>query len=192
MPEDRLRADQLVRYHHSLLLHDVTAEGVLYLRALGKIDRRREGTPAESLSGLRGRNTAQGVRFRLRDENAAADIPVRDARPDPCLQSRAGAGHHQRLLRREEPRRPEGVPAQAAAADGGPHRWHALPGEQDDVPKTGRQERIGFSHLESEEAAMSNVAGKAYGMNVVTPMRPRCTWINRTVFMIARAVPSLL
>jgi hypothetical protein len=39
---------------------------------------------------------------------------------------------------------------------------------------------------------MSNVAGKAYGMNVVTPMRPRCTWINRTVFMIARAVPSLL
>lgn len=39
---------------------------------------------------------------------------------------------------------------------------------------------------------MSNVAGKAYGMNVVTPMRPWLTWVNRLLFMISRAVPSKL
>jgi hypothetical protein len=39
---------------------------------------------------------------------------------------------------------------------------------------------------------MSNVAGKAYGMNVVTPMRPCLTWINRAVFMASRAIPSSL
>lgn|SRR5262249_7444101 len=35
---------------------------------------------------------------------------------------------------------------------------------------------------------MSNVAGKAYGMNVVTLMRPCLTWINRTVFMASPAI----
>jgi len=39
---------------------------------------------------------------------------------------------------------------------------------------------------------MSNVAGKAYGMNVVTPMRPWLTWINRALFMISRANPGTL
>jgi hypothetical protein len=39
---------------------------------------------------------------------------------------------------------------------------------------------------------MSNVAGKAYGMNVITPMRPYLTWINRLVFMLSRALPSSL
>src|SRR5580704_4211017 len=39
---------------------------------------------------------------------------------------------------------------------------------------------------------MSNVAGKAYGMNVVTPMRPRLTWINRLFFMMSRAMPDKL
>jgi hypothetical protein len=39
---------------------------------------------------------------------------------------------------------------------------------------------------------MSNVAGKAYAMNVVTPMRPGLTWINRAVFMASRAIPSSL
>ncbi len=39
---------------------------------------------------------------------------------------------------------------------------------------------------------MSNVAGKAYGMNVVTPMRPWKTWINRFVFMVARTQPPQL
>ena len=39
---------------------------------------------------------------------------------------------------------------------------------------------------------MSNVAGKAYGMNVVTPMRPWKTWINRFVFMVARTQPQQL
>jgi len=37
---------------------------------------------------------------------------------------------------------------------------------------------------------MANVAGKAYGMNVLTPMRPWLTWVNRFAFMIARVVPS--
>lgn len=39
---------------------------------------------------------------------------------------------------------------------------------------------------------MSNVAGKAYGMNVVTPMQPGRTWINRFLFMVSRSLPSTL
>jgi hypothetical protein len=39
---------------------------------------------------------------------------------------------------------------------------------------------------------MSNVAGKAYGMNVITPMRPWKTWINRLLFNIARVNPAQL
>jgi hypothetical protein len=39
---------------------------------------------------------------------------------------------------------------------------------------------------------MSNVAGKAYAMNVVTPMPPGATWINRFLFMASRAIPSTL
>ncbi|ANT62387.1 hypothetical protein AYJ57_18420 [Salipiger sp. CCB-MM3] len=39
---------------------------------------------------------------------------------------------------------------------------------------------------------MSNVAGKAYAMNVVTPSRPYVTWINRLLFMAARGLPSNL
>ena len=39
---------------------------------------------------------------------------------------------------------------------------------------------------------MSNVAGKAYAMNVVTPMRPRRTFINTLLFNAARALPDRL
>src|SRR5271163_4533412 len=39
---------------------------------------------------------------------------------------------------------------------------------------------------------MSNVAGKAYGMNVITPMKPWKTWINRFLFMASRALPENL
>lgn len=39
---------------------------------------------------------------------------------------------------------------------------------------------------------MSNIAGKAYAMNVVTPMRPGRTWINRLLFMLTHALPSTL
>jgi hypothetical protein len=39
---------------------------------------------------------------------------------------------------------------------------------------------------------VSNVAGKAYGMNVVTPVRPSRTWINALLFMAARCIPSSL
>jgi hypothetical protein len=39
---------------------------------------------------------------------------------------------------------------------------------------------------------MSNIAGKAYAMNVLTPMRPWRTWIQNAIFMIARAAPAQL
>jgi hypothetical protein len=39
---------------------------------------------------------------------------------------------------------------------------------------------------------MSNVAGKAYVMNVITPMRPCLTWIQRLVYMVVRATPSTM
>jgi hypothetical protein len=39
---------------------------------------------------------------------------------------------------------------------------------------------------------MSNVAGKAYGLNVLTPMRPRRTWINQAIFAAARAMPETM
>jgi hypothetical protein len=39
---------------------------------------------------------------------------------------------------------------------------------------------------------MSNTAGKAYAMNVLTPVRPYLTWVNRLLFMVGRAIPSTL
>ena len=39
---------------------------------------------------------------------------------------------------------------------------------------------------------MSNIAGKAYAMNVVTPSKPYLTWINRLIFMVSRGLPSTL
>jgi hypothetical protein len=39
---------------------------------------------------------------------------------------------------------------------------------------------------------MSNVAGKAYGMNVLTPMQPWRTWINVVLFMVSRLIPGTL
>lgn len=39
---------------------------------------------------------------------------------------------------------------------------------------------------------MSNLAGKAAAMNVVTPSSPKITWINRLLFMATRAIPSSL
>ena len=39
---------------------------------------------------------------------------------------------------------------------------------------------------------MSNVSGKAYAMNVVTPMPPSRTWLMQFIFMFTRSVPSKL
>ena len=39
---------------------------------------------------------------------------------------------------------------------------------------------------------MSNIAGKAYAMNVITPMPRWCTWIQTALFMIARITPQTL
>jgi hypothetical protein len=39
---------------------------------------------------------------------------------------------------------------------------------------------------------MSNIAGKAYGMNVITPMRRTHTWINHFLFMVSRSLPTTL
>ena len=39
---------------------------------------------------------------------------------------------------------------------------------------------------------MSNVAGKAYAMNVITPIRSHTTWLNKLIFWIALKKPSTL
>ena len=39
---------------------------------------------------------------------------------------------------------------------------------------------------------MSNVAGKAYAMTILTPMQPRRTFVNTFIFMAARALPDKL
>ena len=39
---------------------------------------------------------------------------------------------------------------------------------------------------------MSNVAGKAYAMNILTPMKPRRTAVNAFIFIAARALPEKL
>lgn len=39
---------------------------------------------------------------------------------------------------------------------------------------------------------MSNIAGKAYGMNVLTPVPPARTWIQNAIFMLIRVLPSTL
>jgi hypothetical protein len=39
---------------------------------------------------------------------------------------------------------------------------------------------------------MSNIAGKSYAMNVITPMRGYTTWINKLFFTIAPKFPSTL
>jgi len=32
---------------------------------------------------------------------------------------------------------------------------------------------------------MSNIAGKAYAMNVISPLRPYLTWVNKLIFWYA-------
>lgn len=39
---------------------------------------------------------------------------------------------------------------------------------------------------------MSNVAGKAYGMTVITPMALRIGWLNRWIFRLVRSFPGTL
>jgi hypothetical protein len=39
---------------------------------------------------------------------------------------------------------------------------------------------------------MSNIAGKAYAINVLTPMPPWRTWIQTALFMLARVMPTQL
>ena len=39
---------------------------------------------------------------------------------------------------------------------------------------------------------MSNIAGKAYAMNVITPIRPYTAWVNKLIFWIALKFPSTL
>jgi hypothetical protein len=41
-------------------------------------------------------------------------------------------------------------------------------------------------------ARVSNIAGKAYAINVLTPMRPWRTWIQNALFMLARVLPAQL
>ena len=39
---------------------------------------------------------------------------------------------------------------------------------------------------------MSNIAGKAYAMNVLTPVPRALTWLQRAIFMLVRAAPAAL
>lgn len=39
---------------------------------------------------------------------------------------------------------------------------------------------------------MSNIAGKAYAMNVVTPIPVRRTWLNALIFQVVRGLPAQL
>jgi len=39
---------------------------------------------------------------------------------------------------------------------------------------------------------MSNIAGKAYAMNVISPLRPYLTWVNKLIFWYAAKKPSNL
>ena len=39
---------------------------------------------------------------------------------------------------------------------------------------------------------MSNIAGKAYAMNVITPIRWYTAWLNKLIFWFAKKVPSTL
>jgi hypothetical protein len=39
---------------------------------------------------------------------------------------------------------------------------------------------------------MSNLAGKAYAMNVITPMQPGITWVQEALFSLVRLMPSTL
>ncbi len=39
---------------------------------------------------------------------------------------------------------------------------------------------------------MSNIAGKAYAMNVITPIRWNMTWINKLIFWLAVRIPGVL
>jgi hypothetical protein len=39
---------------------------------------------------------------------------------------------------------------------------------------------------------MSNIAGKAYAMNVLTPIKPRWTWLQDLILMITRSQPTQL
>ncbi len=39
---------------------------------------------------------------------------------------------------------------------------------------------------------MSNIAGKAYAMNVITPIRSYTVWLNKLIFWVALKIPSTL
>lgn len=39
---------------------------------------------------------------------------------------------------------------------------------------------------------MSNIAGKAYAMNVISPLRPYMTWVNKLIFWVAIKKPENL
>jgi len=39
---------------------------------------------------------------------------------------------------------------------------------------------------------MSNIAGKAYAMNVITPIKPYMAWVNKFIFWLAVKVPGAL
>ena len=38
---------------------------------------------------------------------------------------------------------------------------------------------------------MSNIVGKAYAMNVISPLRPSMTWVNKILFFFVPSMTAL-
>ena len=58
--------------------------------------------------------------------------------------------------------------------------------------KRGRRKGGKPSKIKNREVKMSNIAGKAYAMNVVTPIRFWTAWLNKVIFWAAGKRPSTL
>eukprot|EP00456_Euglypha_rotunda_P016942 TRINITY_DN15709_c0_g1_i11.p1 TRINITY_DN15709_c0_g1~~TRINITY_DN15709_c0_g1_i11.p1 ORF type:complete len:270 (+),score=46.67 TRINITY_DN15709_c0_g1_i11:743-1552(+) len=52
--------------------------------------------------------------------------------------------------------------------------------------------RRGLLICHARSSAMFNIAGKAYAMNVITPVRPHLAWFNKLIFKAALILPSTL
>jgi len=56
---------------------------------------------------------------------------------------------------------------------------------------TAHQETLAFAAVDPQRGDMSNINGKVYAMNVVTPMKPWKTWLLRGFFFILGHVKAL-
>jgi hypothetical protein len=59
-------------------------------------------------------------------------------------------------------------------------------------PRPESRRREGSVATKAEGGPMSNVAGKSYAMNVITPIRWYTAWLNKAIFWAALKIPSTL